>query len=125
AFAVSVEANGMCSTTEQLSTPCPVLHLSEPLREIEKDIPALKRRKLRMARARAARRGDVEFVNSDAESAASLFEWLVQLHGARWRTRGEPGVLADPRVLAFHRDLLSHDAIRAVMRLHAVRIAGK
>jgi len=39
----------------------------------------------------------------DAEQASRFFEELVELHEARW----SPGAFSDPRVLAFHRELIA------------------
>jgi CelD/BcsL family acetyltransferase involved in cellulose biosynthesis len=85
-------------------------------------LPASKRRKLRMARHRAERRGEVEFLDTDAASAESLFELLVSLHGACWHARLESGVFADTRVCAFHKEAIAK--LDGIVRLHALRIGG-
>ena len=63
-------------------------------------VPAAKRRKLRMAQNRTARRGGVvEAVGPDGVDA--FLHDLAGLHGARWTSRGEGGVLADDGVRRF------------------------
>lgn len=73
-----------------------------PLEPGQEPVPAPRRRKLRMAWHRARRRGDVA-LRSAAEIGTD--EWLAalfRLHGARWRGRGELGVLHDEQVRTFH-----------------------
>lgn len=64
-------------------------------------LPARQGRKLRMTRHRVARQGGAVAEAGPAEAAEFLGD-LVRLHGARWTTRDEPGVLADPAVRRFH-----------------------
>ena len=77
---------------------CPVLALGDTL---EGSIPALKARKLRMARRRADRRS-WRIEAATVSTAPDLLAALYRLHGARWKTRGEPGVLAHGDIRAFH-----------------------
>ena len=98
--------------TEHAPQPCPGRRPGE--------VPALQRRKLRMARRRAARIGGCEVIADDP----GLFANLVRLHGDRWRERGEDGVLADPRVLAFHEAALPELARAGLLRLRGLRFAG-
>ena len=88
---------GWCAEWRQDSA-CPVLMASEGLA----NIPAGTRRKLRMVRHRAERAGGYAVETATAETLPVLFDALVALHQARWVAAGKPGVLADPRVLAFH-----------------------
>jgi CelD/BcsL family acetyltransferase involved in cellulose biosynthesis len=76
-----------------------------------------------MARHRADRRGAVEFVDANAASVESFFDVLVSLHGARWRSRLEPGVLSDPRVQSFHKEAIAK--LPDIARLHALRIGDE
>ena len=50
---------------------------------------------------------------------------LVALHRARWDARGEPGgVLADPRVLALHRDAAPALLGQGALRLQVLLLGG-
>ena len=76
-----------------------------------------RRAALRNARNRAERMGDWAVRTATADTLDECLGALVSLHRARWGARGEPGgVLADPRVLALHRDaapgLLAGGALR-------------
>lgn len=125
ATALRLDGIGACTVRQELSSPCPVLTLDERTNGVANALPPSKRRKLRMARHRAERRGEIAFVDADETTAESLFETLVGLHSARWRSRDQPGVLADPRVRAFHRQVVARLAPRGIARLHALRIGGE
>jgi CelD/BcsL family acetyltransferase involved in cellulose biosynthesis len=53
------------------------------------------------------------------------FGELIELHQATWRTRGEPGNLSDPRVLAFHRALIGPMHERGWLRLWRLKLDGR
>lgn len=99
---------------------CPVLALPE-------DGPVLaaltksQRRKIVHDRHRADNLGGVEtrLVAPDAIDAA--LDALFALHAARWQEKGEAGVLADPRVQAFHRVAAPALAAAGLLRLIEVR----
>jgi CelD/BcsL family acetyltransferase involved in cellulose biosynthesis len=85
-------------------------------------VPARRRRQLRRARAAARRRGGMAI--EPAEDCARFLADLFRLHAARWRGRGEAGVLADERVRAFHRDALPALTRKSLARCWVVRIGG-
>lgn len=102
----------------------PVLDLSGAGGDAMASLPSAKRRKLRMARHRSARRdGVVETVAAD-EAGAFLSD-LIRLHGDRWSGRGEAGVLADERVRGFHAASLPALARAGIARLSRLRIEGR
>lgn len=105
--------------------PCPVLPLPERIDELGDAVPRGFLKKARYARRRLERETEVTFEAADDASFAELFDALVGLHAARWAERGEPGVLGDPAVLAFHREaargLLGH----GLLRLYGMRIGGR
>jgi len=45
-------------------------------------------------------------IAGSAQEAAEIFGRLADLHQAAWRSRGQPGVFASPRFMAFHRRLI-------------------
>jgi CelD/BcsL family acetyltransferase involved in cellulose biosynthesis len=111
-----------CSETFDEEEACPVL----PLRggeNLEACVPARRRRQWRRALASAERRGRVEI---DAEASSDEFlDILFALHGARWRTRGEKGVLDDPQVQSFHRAALPGLRGGGLARTFVLRIDGQ
>ena len=64
----------------------------------------------------------------DAAPAGELpeaFDALVRLHTERWQQAGESGVLADPLVLAWHREALPRLAACGLLRLYVLRRDGE
>lgn len=100
---------------------CPTLAWGEegPLAAV----PAGKRRKLRMARHRAERRGGVVEL-ATPETAPAHLDALFHLHALRWESRGEAGVLADPAVQRFHRDATPRLAAAGLLHASLLRIDG-
>jgi CelD/BcsL family acetyltransferase involved in cellulose biosynthesis len=70
-------------------------------------------------RATRASVGNVERLGPDA------FADLVDLHTRRWQEDAEPGVLADPRVLAWHRAALPQLEAAGMLRLYGLRQGGR
>ncbi len=87
-------------------------------------VPPGKLRKLRMARHRAERRS-ATIETATAETAPDHLDALFRLHAARWESRGEAGVLADPAVQAFHRDATPRLAAAGLLQATLLRIEGQ
>lgn len=105
--------------------PCPVLMLpasTEGLREV---LPSRKRRKLRLAHNRAARRGEVTIERATGDGVSQAYSELVRLHEARWRSRGAPGVISDERVRGLHGMALEQLSRRGLLRLYVLSISGQ
>jgi len=79
----------------------------------------------RQAQRRCAAAGEVAIETADAQTCETLFTALTRLHARRWCERGEAGVLADPAVQRFHRAALPGFAAAGLLRLYALRIAGR
>lgn len=107
---------------------CPVLALPGRPAELFEVIPRAMLRNVRKATARAERLGRFACVTADAANRSAILEAFLALHAARWTAAGEPGVLADPRVQSFHREVSAAFCARGDLRLHAVtlddRVAG-
>ena len=99
------------------SDPCPVLGLPPA-------IPPGKRRDIRQAQHRAARAGGWSTEIATPASATQFLEHLIALHTARWESEGETGVLADRRVLAFHRDTIASLVVAGIARLQVLRFGA-
>ena len=98
---------------------CPVLDLTGDV-----PIPSGKRRKFRMAENRVARRGG-EVTDVAPDGVPDFLDHLVRLHGARWATRGEDGVLADHPVRRFHSLALPALMQAGLARLSTLTIEGQ
>ncbi len=58
---------------------------------------------------------------SDVAEAEECFGYLVELHGERWQSRQESGVLNDPRVLEHHREAIPALLAADLLRLFRLR----
>jgi CelD/BcsL family acetyltransferase involved in cellulose biosynthesis len=114
-----------CRCEEEVATCsiAPVLTLPVAAR-LEQLLSHRKKRALRTARNRAERRGPVEFPRVDLATAGDAIQLLIRLHGARWESRGEPGVLADPRLARFHTEAIAGLIAAGLGRLHVLTIGG-
>ena len=111
---------GIASARPLSSAPCwrmPAVPISE--------LPVKVRRNAMYYRNRAARQGSLSLEFATAATLGAMFDDLARLHTERWQQAGKPGVLADPRVLAWHREALPalHDA--GLLRLYALRLDGE
>jgi CelD/BcsL family acetyltransferase involved in cellulose biosynthesis len=82
---------------------CPVLPLGADAPALEQRLPRWLRRNVQQTERRLRARGRLEWRVAEAANVSELLEGFMQLHAARWSARGEPGVLADADVRAFHR----------------------
>jgi CelD/BcsL family acetyltransferase involved in cellulose biosynthesis len=80
---------------------------------------------LRTCRHRAERMGGLAFEQADAGTLPALLCALQQLHAARWRERGEAGVLADARVQSWHHEATALLQDAGLLRLLALRLGGE
>jgi len=101
---------------------CPVLPLKAELRL---SIPARQHRKLRMSRNRAAEIGGYALEHAMPLTALAMFTHLTRLHGARWRSRGEAGVLDDPAIQAFHAAAIPALLRAGLLRMESITLAGR
>ncbi len=106
-------------------SPCPVLLLPPTVEGLRAALPAGTHRKLRMNGHRAARAGGVSVQTADRTTLPALLDALFALHQARWQGRGQPGVLADPRVRAVIAGAAPALLASGTLRLAALRIGGE
>jgi CelD/BcsL family acetyltransferase involved in cellulose biosynthesis len=84
-----------------------------------------RRAALRNARNRAGLAGGCSVRTATAGTLEECLGALVSLHRARWGARGEPGgVLADPRVLALHREAAPGLLADGALRLQVLHMGG-
>ena len=95
---------------------CPALPISE--------LPPKVRREVLFCRNAAIAHGTLALVAATAETLPSAFDHLVQTHTARWHEKGEAGVLADPAVLAWHREALPLLQAAGLLRLMTLRLGA-
>jgi CelD/BcsL family acetyltransferase involved in cellulose biosynthesis len=119
-------ARGPVGLAEQRrdSAPCPVLALPDSAAALATIVPRKMLRDVRQGASRAEAAGGVRIEATDGDTLASMLDDLFRLHEARWRTRGEPGVLADPAVQEFHRDAARALRAEGMLRLYRMRNGG-
>lgn len=103
---------------------CPVMPLPDrpPLLA---GMSKTKRRKVAHDRNRAAALGGVTEAIASADEIREALDALFKLHAARWEAAGEPGVLADPKIQAFHRAAAPALMEAGLLRLSVVRHEGR
>jgi CelD/BcsL family acetyltransferase involved in cellulose biosynthesis len=90
-----------------------------------KDLPKHVRRNVSYYRNCALREGNLEIVAANNSNWTDLFRDLEHLHAECWQNRGQSGVLADERVLAWHREAIP-ELIRArMLGLYSLRLNGE
>jgi CelD/BcsL family acetyltransferase involved in cellulose biosynthesis len=83
--------------------PCPTVELPAAGCRLSAVVPRKTLRDLHQAQTRTAAAGGAMFEKVDGDRLGAAMDDLFRLHEQRWRTRGESGVCADPRVQIFHR----------------------
>lgn len=89
------------------------------------ELPQKIRRNAMYYRNRALRQGTLELTVADESNWQEAFDALVGLHGERWHTRGEQGVLSDHRVVAMHGEAIPLLLAAGLLRLCCLRLNGE
>jgi glycosyltransferase involved in cell wall biosynthesis len=87
-------------------------------------LPPRMLRNLRRDEERLARTGRVSFDTVNATNMDEFLEALFRLHGARWKLRGEAGVLADENVRIFHQMSGPRLVSGGLLRFYGLRLNG-
>jgi CelD/BcsL family acetyltransferase involved in cellulose biosynthesis len=85
-------------------------------------VPGRMARSLAEARRRLAALGEAAIV--PAADPAAFVDTLAALHAARWRQKGEAGVLAHPAVIAFHRRAATGLAAAGLLQSSVLLVDG-
>lgn len=105
--------------------PCPVLSLEGAGESLEHLLSTHAQKKLRYFRRALGREGALTFETAREETIDAMLTDLYDLHAARWRQRGLPGVLADDVVQDFHRDVARRMHGAGALRLYAMRVGER
>lgn len=89
------------------------------------DLPQKIRRGAMYYRNRANRAGNLELAWADASNVLEWFDTFERLQHERWQASGKRGVLADERVVQWHRVALPGLAIAGLLRMYALRLNGE
>jgi CelD/BcsL family acetyltransferase involved in cellulose biosynthesis len=105
--------------------PCPVLAIDDAGEDLGKLISTHFRKKLRYYRRSLERRGSVALETATAATLDEQLSALFELHAARWKQRGLPGVLADDMTQSFHREVARRMLDAGALRMYAMRMDGR
>jgi CelD/BcsL family acetyltransferase involved in cellulose biosynthesis len=112
-----------CAVETVPQSACPVLILAGSC--LEDALPKAKRRKLNLARNRAAREGAVTVERARASDVGDFLEHLFRLHRLRWESQGEEGVLAPKPVQRFHHAAAPALEAAGLLRFYTLAFAGQ
>lgn len=105
--------------------PCPVARLPRTAEQVLGTLPRRMRSDLRRRARRAAELGTLRYETADAANRAEYLAALLRLHAARWRARGQAGVLDGTVLAAFHDEVTNGLLKRGLLRLHVLRLGGQ
>jgi CelD/BcsL family acetyltransferase involved in cellulose biosynthesis len=108
---------------ESLHNVCPVLSLPRAPAQLRLALPAHQLRNVRYYQTRARNLGEVQVERATQQNFPELFRKFFLLHRARWAERGQPGVLADPKLEQFHLDAASAFLEQNMLRLYVLYVA--
>jgi CelD/BcsL family acetyltransferase involved in cellulose biosynthesis len=100
-----------------LCSRCPAVIIADLPRKVRADV--LYHRNF------ATSRGSLELCLANEHDWRPAFDLLVRFHSRRWEQAGESGVLADPAVLAWHREALPLLQAHGLLRLSTLRLADE
>lgn len=106
-----------------VDTPCTRVRLVSDFDKFWRERPSNLRRNVRRYRKKAEAEGPLDFeISGDADRGA--LDALINLHTARWRQEGEPGMIAANRSAGFLRDIARELAASDMFRLFSLRYCG-
>lgn len=100
---------------------CPVLSIAGAGGELSNLVSTHFRKKLRYYRRSLERTAPVTIESPDAASLDEALSALFELHAARWKQRGLPGVLADDAIQSFHREVAPRMLAAGALRMYVMR----
>jgi CelD/BcsL family acetyltransferase involved in cellulose biosynthesis len=104
---------------------CTDLALPSGVEHLKNVISKHKYENLRNARSRMRRSGEGQIELATQETLNEFLDALFELHAMRWKEFGESGVLADPHIQAFHREVAPELLDRKVLRFYGLRLEGR
>ena len=120
ASALAMPVPAGCTASAGTAAVCPVLGGLDAVDVPASALPSGTRRKLRMLGHRIRRHGNARILSAADRDLEWWLRELWRLHEARWRSVGQPGLLGDRRLEAFHRQALPELMSRKLLRLHAL-----
>ncbi len=107
---IAASPSGLRLWPGEPTSRCPALPVSA--------LPKKVRAEVLYFRNAASARGALRLQLADETTCLPALERLIHLHSTSWHTRGESGVLADPAVLAWHREAVPQLQAAGALRLY-------
>jgi CelD/BcsL family acetyltransferase involved in cellulose biosynthesis len=104
---------------------CSSLRLPATREELLQQFSKRQRANLRQAHSRIKKAGEALVEVPTAETLNEFLEDLFRLHASRWVRAGQPGVLTDEKVMAFHRKATPELLARGILRLYRLRLQNQ
>lgn len=104
---------------------CPVLVLPGTVEQFHAGLSSGLRRNLRRYREQWQAHGALSFETACAATLPEFLAAFFDLHAARWRLRGEEGVLHGEGMERFHQDAATGLMAQGLLRLHGIRFEGR
>jgi CelD/BcsL family acetyltransferase involved in cellulose biosynthesis len=101
---------------------CSSLLLPKTREELLQHFSKRQRANLRQAHSRIRKAGQARVETATAETLTEFLDDLFRLHAMRWLLDGQPGVLANEKVKAFHRKAAPRLLAKGILRLYRLRI---
>ncbi|MFB3926860.1 MAG: GNAT family N-acetyltransferase [Syntrophales bacterium] len=105
-------------------TVCPVITLPDTVDSYIAGLPSKHRRSLRRAERLLQQSGEFRIEKADAETLPEFLDTLFVLHRARWGKRNLPGVLENPHIQSFHREVSTMMLKRGILLLYRLVCNG-
>ena len=104
---------------------CSSLRLPATRDRLLQHLSKRQRANLRQAHSRIQKAGGGLVELAKTETLSESMEDLFRLHASRWVRAGQPGVLADERVKAFHRKAAPELLARGILHLYRLRLKNQ
>jgi CelD/BcsL family acetyltransferase involved in cellulose biosynthesis len=121
---IAATPEGLAESRSQ-SESCVVLPLPDSIGDLTHVLPWNILQNANYYRHRAMRHGDYRIEAVDQRDLEEAYEALLHLHSVRWSERDEPGVLADPKVQAAHRETIPALLQDDCLRMYVIRLADR
>jgi CelD/BcsL family acetyltransferase involved in cellulose biosynthesis len=109
----------------QLATPhdqCSCVQLPKTREELLQHLSKRQRANLRQAGSRIQKADGARVEMATVQTLTGFLDDLFRLHAMRWLRNGQPGVLADEKVKAFHSKVVPALHAEGILRLHRLRL---
>ena len=103
---------------------CTYVELPSSAESLPKQFPKKLRKDLRRAERELMNKGEYKMEIAAQQNVDEFLHELFRLHGARWQSKNQTGVLNGKSLLKFHRESAPHLLKEGLLRLYLMRSGG-